>query len=324
MKTNNNKENIFIVGPLPPPIGGVGIYLERFIEKNKDKYHVKLLDYSKLNKFRQLLSLIFMVLIPFKGSIYVNHINTLIFLSLLIRPYPNHLIFYDHNFRFMERLNKTGQKIFKSFLLKTDEIHVVNEVIIDYYAKYGLDIRKKTKLKLPFLPPIIHQESSIVETYPPYIKDIISGKNMLLVANAFRLEFYQNTDLYGADICIELTKMLVKKYAQLKFIFFVSKVENPYHREISERIVSYNLSESFYLLTGQYQFWPILKYCVLFIRPTCTDGDAISIREALYFKKPVVASDVVSRPDGVSLFKNRDINDLYKKALVILEKKFKN
>ena len=44
-----------------------------------------------------------------------------------------------------------------------------------------------------------------------------------------------------------------------------------------------NLEENFYFLTGQKELWPIFKKASLMIRPTNTDGDALSIREALYF-----------------------------------------
>ena len=42
------------------------------------------------------------------------------------------------------------------------------------------------------------------------------------------------------------------------------------------------------------------------MRPTRTDGDAVSIREAMHFGRPVVASDAVPRPEGVVTFPSRD------------------
>ena len=51
----------------------------------------------------------------------------------------------------------------------------------------------------------------------------------------------------------------------------------------------------------------------LFIRATTTDGDSVSLREALYFGAPILASDVVPRPDGVMLF-NLEKDDLSQKV----------
>lgn len=48
----------------------------------------------------------------------------------------------------------------------------------------------------------------------------------------------------------------------------------------------------------------------VFVRPTFSDGDAISVREALALGTPVVASDVVPRPKGTLCFKTGDATDL--------------
>ena len=44
---------------------------------------------------------------------------------------------------------------------------------------------------------------------------------------------------------------------------------------------------------------PALRRATLYLRPTLTDGDAVSIREAIAAGVPVLASDVVARPPGV-------------------------
>ena len=72
-------------------------------------------------------------------------------------------------------------------------------------------------------------------------------------------------------------------------------------------------------MTGQKELWPLFKKINLFIRPTFTDGDAVSIREALSFNCSVIASDVVQRPKSTVTFKNRDFNDLYRQASSMLK-----
>jgi glycogen(starch) synthase len=56
----------------------------------------------------------------------------------------------------------------------------------------------------------------------------------------------------------------------------------------------------------------------IFIRPTLSDGDAISVREAIALGTPVVASDVVSRPKGTFCFKTGDAGDLALKIEYVL------
>jgi glycosyltransferase involved in cell wall biosynthesis len=54
------------------------------------------------------------------------------------------------------------------------------------------------------------------------------------------------------------------------------------------------------------------------IRSTFTDGDAITVREALDLGIPVVASDTDFRPDGVTLFRKGDARDLRVKLEQVL------
>ena len=51
------------------------------------------------------------------------------------------------------------------------------------------------------------------------------------------------------------------------------------------------------------------------LRTTLFDGDAISVREALFLGTPVIATDTGERPDGVSLFPIGDKDDLARKIL---------
>ena len=57
-------------------------------------------------------------------------------------------------------------------------------------------------------------------------------------------------------------------------------------------------------------FVRLINHSDIVLRTTNTDGDALTIREALYFGKTVIASDVIGRPSGTKLFKNRDVDSL--------------
>jgi glycogen synthase len=61
-----------------------------------------------------------------------------------------------------------------------------------------------------------------------------------------------------------------------------------------------------------------IKRLTVFIRPTYTDGDSISVREALALKVPVVASDTDYRPEGVTIFKKGDLGDLLVKVSEVM------
>ena len=61
-----------------------------------------------------------------------------------------------------------------------------------------------------------------------------------------------------------------------------------------------------------------LRVADVVVRSTFLDGDAITVREALAFGVPVVASDTAFRPDGVTLFRKGDVSDLVAKLAQVL------
>ena len=61
-----------------------------------------------------------------------------------------------------------------------------------------------------------------------------------------------------------------------------------------------------------------LRAADVVVRSTFVDGDAITVREALAFGVPVVASDTDFRPDGVTLFRKGDVSDLVAKLGEVL------
>jgi hypothetical protein len=55
---------------------------------------------------------------------------------------------------------------------------------------------------------------------------------------------------------------------------------------------------------------PAFRHDVVVVRATRTEGDALSVREALHAEVAVVASDVVDRPPGTVTFSTDDTVDL--------------
>ena len=63
-------------------------------------------------------------------------------------------------------------------------------------------------------------------------------------------------------------------------------------------------------MVGQLEFWPLYTSLDLFLRLTGTDGNSVSVLEAQYYNCPVIASDVVPRPDGVVTYQYENFDDL--------------
>ena len=56
----------------------------------------------------------------------------------------------------------------------------------------------------------------------------------------------------------------------------------------------------------------------VYVRPTITDGSSVAVLEALLCGTPVVASDAVPRPDGVTTYRTHDLEDFLEMLRVAL------
>jgi glycosyltransferase involved in cell wall biosynthesis len=169
-----------------------------------------------------------------------------------------------------------------------------------------------------FIPPIVKAEE--IAQISQEVWDFIHSHSPILTANAFRISFYDGQDLYGIDLCIYLCTDLKANYPRIGFVFCLPDIgDHKYFSKMREKIRDCKVEDNFLFVTKPCPYYPILSKSDVFVRPTNTDGDAISLREALYFKVPAVASDAVVRPEGTILFKNRDVDDFTAKVRHVLD-----
>ena len=85
-----------------------------------------------------------------------------------------------------------------------------------------------------------------------------------------------------------------------------------------ENIEELNIQDNYLLINENLSFVRLIEQSDIVLRLTNTDGDALTVREALYLGTTVIASDVVQRPEGTILFNSRDINDLERRLIETL------
>jgi glycosyltransferase involved in cell wall biosynthesis len=119
-------------------------------------------------------------------------------------------------------------------------------------------------------------------------------------------------DVYGFDLCLEMTHDLKRHFPQIGILILLPDIRLiEYFAELQQRVVGLGIKDNVCFLTGPTEnAGSIWCRSNVFVRATNTDGDAISVREALSLHVPVVASDASPRPEGVVLFRSRDQADL--------------
>jgi glycosyltransferase involved in cell wall biosynthesis len=317
---------IIQAGIYPPPIGGVSMYMKRFKEHmDSEGIENELWDVSSTIKSIKGVRNVSIRKLPLEY--WKMSGKDLIHYNLAGVDSKNYIAFFN---KLLFRKRKKVLTIHGKAvgLFSGDEKRMLNtlnsfDAVIcvkenDKAMMEGRGVKTRVYEIPAFIPPTINQAE--IDEIPQDVWRFISGKDFIVSANGFRFNFHNDQDLYGTDLCVELCARLKKDVPNIGFVFSLSGVNNKeYYEELQRRIKSYGIEDNFLFITNSYQFYPILMKSSLFVRPTNTDGDALSIREAVNFGIPTLTSDVVERPKGVSLFKNRDIDDFYLQAKKIIE-----
>ncbi|ELP5727341.1 glycosyltransferase [Vibrio vulnificus] len=303
--------NLVIAGPFPSPIGGVSVHIKRLYKEMVKEFEcVEIVDESPkkkadvfnirtLNVLRYYKIIRNSDLVHIQSSLDVFRIVHLVFCLFLNKK----CVVTFHSLRNKDSLLFKFQKV---LLRKAETIICVNADIASVFTGYPI-VRLHA-----FLPPNLQEQ----EPLPPELISWIAAKKAagtkVAVSNAFRLDIFEGVDLYGLDMCLEMITRVADKY-NLCLIFNVAnlKESDGLFSKYTEYIYKNGISDKV-LLTNytNLSFVNLLQQSDFSIRATNTDGDALSIRESIFLNKPVVVSNVVTRPDGAFLFRSRDVDDM--------------
>ena len=323
MKKEDQKRILFI-GPLPPPVGGVSIHIKRLTRLIESDYIIDFVDESHQVKddffnlrtfrfreyFRKVRNSDLLYIHSGKRELVIFHVFT----AWLFRKKA---IITMHGYPYE---NKTLLNFIDSvFYSMADRIVLVNSFILE---RVKLP-EKKCVVKWAFVPPVMEDEPQLPEFLMNWIKSRKELGELIISANAYQLKYFNSQDLYGLDMCIEAAERLVRKGFPVSFIYNVSSLEK--NRDLYEKykatISKSHFRDHFLLLNEELSFVRLITYSDIILRPTNTDGDALTIREAIHLGKPVIASDVIPRPPEAILFRTRNHDDFEKKLIQTIEER---
>ncbi len=304
-------KKILLIGPYPEPKGGVSIHLQRLSKMLSYKNKMLRIDESPIIKedIFNIRSLNFFKYVALINESNIVHIQSSIdYLRILhiafAKIFKKKIVLTLHSWRNKSNLK---EKLLLFFIKYVDIVIVVNNNI-------AINLNLKKYYVIPaFLPPDYEE----LEDIPKDLKDIVSRKrneNIFIVStNAYQLVNYNDEDLYGLDMYIELAEF----YKDLN-IFFIFQLASLGGIDLQEKYKKYvkliknKKLGNILLYINPISFVALINNSDMTLRLTNTDGDALSIRESLYLKTPIIASDIIERPEGTILFKSRNIDDLKK------------
>lgn len=311
-----------LIGPTPPPFGGVSVYVSRLSKKLRAEGHqVSIVNPSALRGVRKLLALARLVFDPRETSIQLHAFDFSAMAAMIVRPFRKKLQYMDHNTAIYQRdLGRIRHYLFARVLQNSDEIVFVSQKAIDYYRGKGFKIAPHVQVRSPFLPPSLEDEGRIVATYSADTKTFVETHSPLLIANASAILFYGDVELYGLDMCVDLVAGLKPDFPRIGMVFAIADatINADYIETVQRRIVEAGIQDNFHFLTGQRELWPLFRVADLMLRPTSDDGYGISLAEAISFDCAALASDVTGRPNGTSVFPSRNADAFHERAVALL------
>lgn len=284
------------------------IVLRNFASSSSDKVYVE----NVHNRIWQFVSLLF----ARKRLIHSQFTNIYMLLLLYIFGWRHPLVMTLHNRRLV-LLDGWKRKVVNGLFRRARYI-IYNDATYtaSLQGKYDFDAQK-----VVILPTYISPSKDECKGVTPDIEAFCRKHEYTMSANAHSLLNNVFGDVYGLDQIIELVNRLVYKDGMdVGVVFCIADIsESSYYEACRARIHSLNLDDYFhFVIQSDVNGFEVWARTDLFLRPTMSDMEGVSVKEALEFGTPVVASDVCVRPREAVLYKKANVDDLYEKVIGVL------
>jgi len=311
---------IVILGIEPPPIGGVSIHIQRVMNLFLSQ-HNKISFFSTEQWMRKLFPLYICKLmgwlirtrpqIIYYHSTYLSYsISELLFLLGMRFFLRYELIIIDHDCRHISKKTKRQRSIYSWIVQSINHVVCIGLATYESYVEHGIELTSYS-IESAFIPPKIQGAAAIQNAYPSSLQIFMQEHTPLLLLSAAHLMLIDGKDIYGIDTTIAMLGKLKSEYPDVGLIIGLAQVGNvAYFSDLQKWMKQCQVAENIFILHGNKELWPLYEDIDVFLRPTLSDGDSISVREAIYFNTPIVASNAANRPSGIATY-GVDDSDAY-------------
>lgn len=315
---------ILLIGNYPPPYGGIAVHvqlLQRLLMRygiDCDVVNIDPRSYIKRDLFGICGRIILLYKIIKLGKDHLIHLHTnghnlKSWLMVAIIGWLNRLlgrtslltIHSGMASAYIVNSNLRRRLLIRLALMHQSLIISVNHELLKTLQCHGYQ-DKKIILMPAFL--FDDQDQPLLASTD---QQLLTNFNPLLSAVAF----YRPE--YGLELLIAAVALLKKQFPEIGCVVMGS---GEGREKLIAETISAGVAEQF-IWFGDLEHskcLSVIRNSQLFVRPTLADGDAISVREAIQLRVPVVASDVGYRPSSVILFKSGDAIDLANKCNFVL------
>ena len=284
--------SLLIIGPLPQPMGGVSIHVSRTLEHLADEDY----QYHFLNS---------------KGSSLIKYVKAVIKVKQvhihISQPMVRFALLFIASILGKQTIATFHGKIFNHGKLKNYFQKLCLKwssypiTLNDVSYQKAKELNRSSQMISSFLAP---KEESLNANILDAINSFKTGLDRVYCTNAYKVSYDKDgNDIYSIVRLVELLSSMDRKIGLI-----IADPISSYRSLLKEKGIS--IPENVLFINEAHPFIEVIKLSDAFIRATYTDGDSISVKEALFVNKPVITSDVVDRPKGVELFNINDFNTL--------------
>lgn len=314
----DHKRKIALIGPFPPPYGGISIHIQRITrllpENSYDLYNTSKISrpgyYRFYGKIKYIQALVF--LFRKYRLIHVHATDNILRIVFgLIGFAKRNIYIHLHGMSHLDFLesNHPGGWILRKLIPRL-HILAVNEEISERVSRYN---PASVRIADAFLPPVLNPETLNMVAHQ--YRDFFTPDRFIICMTGW-FSSYQGRDLYGFDLAAQMIHKLTKEGHKIFLVACINGIRNKYvYSYFLHYIKKYHIENHVLVIENATEAWPYMLLSNVFIRPAITDGSSVSVKEALWLEVPVIASDCVKRPGEVILFKNRDVNEMIEKVV---------
>lgn len=328
--------------PVPPPYGGITVYVKRLSDQlRKDGFTVggyytkdctdqnvinspyyretvETQSHSKIVRaFFQIYRLL-MDAVNLNGYdvIHYHGLENLKFIWAINVLFKKQIIITVHS-AMIEGFYKHTSTINKFFMRKLAESDVQWTAVSEQSRQCMLNLPFHFKNEIPVIAAYVPIEQKSDRPLKNEMYDYIKAHKKIIAFYGRSFMVNNGIDVYGFEDALTLYSKVVEHYGNsVGMVFCLSEDKDTDKiRMLLERAKQLKVQDKIYWQIGAIDnIFSLWKAIDIYIRPTSTDGDSVAVREVLDYGVQVVASDVCQRPDRVITYEWNNADSFFEKV----------
>ena len=321
-ETVSDSQRLAIVGVIPPPYGGVSVHIQRKLDLLKrNGIATRLYEQrGKSDPERQIFPTstsawaFAKLLTRFPERVIHFHFNNdkalMIARQVLRLRRGKRLLLTIHSEKLVRTYDEKGslyRMLMRDCFRSADHLICVNQNIYDFMQQRLKISSDKLSLIPAFLSPTAEEKSA--EHLPDQVRQFLAGKQRIVGTHGWFGYFVDGVHVYSFDHVAKLAQELHERQDGTGIYTLISGCYDTKHRE-EILALQQKYHDTWLIIESPFPSASLFERTNVFIRPTVTDGDSVSIRECLSMGVPVIASDASPRPDACQVYPSRDYDAL--------------